>query len=162
MYNSMAKPKIEKIVLNIGVKEALSDKKILDNAGIILTQISGLKPKVNRAKKSIATFKLRKGDPIGLMVTLRGKRMHDFFKKLISVVLPRVRDFRGVRPSSLDGKGNYSIGFRETLVFPEIDPAKIEKTMGLEVTITTTAETDEQGMKLLEELGMPFMKERNL
>lgn len=158
MNNSMAKPKIEKVVLNMGIKEALVDKKVLDTAASMLSQISGLKPRINRAKKSIATFKLRTGDPIGLMVTMRGKRMNDFLKKLISVVLPRVRDFHGVKASSFDGKGNYSMGFRETLMFPEIDPAKLDKMMGIEVTITTTAENDDEGRKLLEGLGMPFAK----
>lgn len=158
MQNPMAKPKIKKIVLNMGIKEALVDKKVLDTAASMLSQISGLKPRINRAKKSIATFKLRTGDPIGLMVTMRGKRMNDFLKKLISVVLPRVRDFHGVNASSFDGKGNYSIGFRETLMFPEIDPAKIDKMMGVEVTITTTAKNDDEGKELLEGLGMPFRK----
>lgn len=156
--NKMAMPKISKIVLNMGVKEALSDKKNLDNAAAILLQISGQKPKITHAKKAIATFKLRIGDPIGVVATLRGKRMNDFFKKLVSIVLPRVRDFHGVAPKGFDGHGNYTIGFKETIVFPEIDPAKLEKIMGVEVTIVTTARDDETGKKLLESLGMPFEK----
>lgn len=142
----------------MGLKEALNDKKVLEQANSLLSHISGQKPKVTKAKKSIASFKLRAGDPIGLMVTLRGKRMHDFFKKLVSIVLPRVRDFHGISEEGFDGRGNYTIGFQEALVFPEIDPAKIERVLGLEVTIVTTAKNDEEGKRLFEEHGMPFKK----
>lgn len=150
--------KITKIVINMGVKEALSDKKNLDHALAILAQISGQKPKITRAKKAIASFKLRMNDPIGAVVTLRGKRMNDFYKKLVSIVMPRVRDFHGVSKRGFDGQGNYTIGFKEAMVFPEIDPGKIEKIMGLEVSIVTTAKNDEEGRQLLETLGMPFEK----
>jgi len=125
--NFLAVPKLSKIVVNIGIKDALADKKNVDNALIILSQITGQKPKITKAKKSIATFKLREGDKIGAMVTLRGKRMYDFYEKLVGIVLPRLRDFRGVSIKSFDGRGNYSLGFSEAIVFPEIDPSKIEK-----------------------------------
>lgn len=157
--NPMALPRISKIVLNMGVKEALVDKKNLDTALNILTEITGQKPRVAKAKKSIATFKLRAGDPIGVMVTLRGKKLWDFLNKLIGIVLPRVRDFHGVSLAGFDRQGNYTLGFQESVVFPEIDPAKIEKIMGLEVTIVTTAKNEEEGRMLLEVLGMPFKKE---
>lgn len=156
--NIMAVPKLSKIVVNIGVKDAISDKKNVEKASAILMQITGQKPKVTKAKKSIATFKLREGENIGVMVTLRGKRMYDFFKKLTGVVLPRLRDFRGVSTKQFDGKGNYTIGFSEYIVFPEIDPGKIERIQGLEVTIVTTAKDDKEGIALLEILGMPFIK----
>ena len=157
--NSMAKAKLVKIILTVGVKEALDDKKMLESVATHLAQISGQKPKETRAKKSIATFKLRAGDPIGVMATLRGKKMRDFFQKLVSVVLPRVRDFHGVSVKGFDTMGNYTIGFQEIIVFPEIDPSKTEKMKGLQVTIVTTAKSSEEGKKLLEELGMPFKKE---
>ena len=156
--NFLAVPKLSKIVINVGIKDALSDKKNIDNALIILAEITGQKPKVNKAKKSIATFKLREGDKIGAMVTLRGKRMYDFYEKLVGVVLPRLRDFRGVSIKSFDGRGNYSLGFSEAIVFPEIDPSRIEKNQGVEVTIVTTANDNKEAETLLRALGMPFSK----
>lgn len=155
--NTMAVPRLSKIVVNVGMKDA-SDKKVLERISSVLSQITGQKPKVTTAKKSIAGFKLRQGQPIGVMVTLRGKRMYDFFEKVVSVVLPRLRDFRGVRKTSFDGKGNYSLGFSEYTVFPEIDPGKVESLHGLEVIVTTTADTNEKGYALLLALGMPFEK----
>ena len=151
-------PRISKIVLNMGVKDALSDKKNIEKAIEVLGQITGQKPKITKAKKAISTFKLREGDEIGLMVTLRGKRMYDFFQKLVGVVLPRLRDFHGVPTKSFDGRGNYSLGFAESLVFPEIDPGKIDKIQGLEIAIVTTAKDDKEGFALLKSLGMPFSK----
>lgn len=156
--NFLAVPKLSKIVINMGIKDALSDKKNIDNAISVLGQITGQKPKVTRAKKSIATFKLREGDRIGVMVTLRGKRMYDFFEKLVGIVLPRLRDFRGVSIKSFDGRGNYSLGFSESTVFPEIDPSGIEKIQGLEISIVTTARDNKEGESLLRALGMPFIK----
>lgn len=157
--NIHAVPKIDKIVLNMGIKDALVDKKNIEEAAKILSLISGQHPKTTYAKKAISSFKLRKGDAIGLAVTLRGKRMYDFFDKLISIVLPRLRDFHGVSRDSFDQRGNYTLGFREHTVFPEIDPGKIEKVRGLEITIATTAKNKEEGKALLEALGMPFKKE---
>jgi len=151
-------PRISKIVLNMGVKDALSDKKNIEKAIEVLGQITGQKPKITKAKKAISTFKLREGDEIGLMVTLRGKRMYDFFQKLVGVVLPRLRDFHGVPTKSFDGRGNYSLGFAESLVFPEIDPGKIDKIQGFEVSIVTSAADDKSGFALLKALGMPFVK----
>ena len=156
--NIMAKPKLEKIVINVGIKEAIADKKVLEKAIEQLGIITGQKPIITKAKKAIATFKLREGDEIGLKVTLRGKKMQDFFIKLVAIVLPRVRDFRGVSLKSFDGKGNYSLGFKEQIVFPEIDYGKIDRIRGLEITICTTAKNDEDGKNLLQELGMPFKK----
>lgn len=156
--NFFAVPRIKKIVINIGIKDALADKKNVDNAIETLTIISGQKPKVTKAKKSIATFKLREGDKIGVMVTLRGKRMYDFYEKLVGIVLPRIRDFRGVPTKSFDGRGNYSLGFSESIVFPEIDPSKMDKISGVEITIVTSATNNEEGMALLKALGMPFQK----
>lgn len=156
--NLMAAPKLSKIVVNIGVKDAVSDKKLLDSAGSALAQITGQKPKITKARKSIATFKLREGDSIGIMVTLREKRMYDFYEKLVNVVLPRLRDFHGVNRTSFDGRGNYSLGFSEYTVFPEIDSSKIDKIQGLEITIVTSAKNDKEGLALLELLGMPFKK----
>lgn len=156
--NLFATPKLKKIVVNIGVKDALADKKNIDNSVAILTQITGQKPKITKARKSIATFKLREGDQIGVVATLRGKRMYDFYEKLVSIVLPRLRDFRGVSAKSFDGGGNYSLGFSEPIVFPEIDPSKIEISQGLEVTIVTSARDNNEGMALLRSLGMPFQK----
>ncbi|QQG40937.1 MAG: 50S ribosomal protein L5 [Candidatus Levyibacteriota bacterium] len=156
--NVMAVPKISKIVVNMGVKDVVQDKKNIERAAVILSQITGQKPKITSAKKSIATFKLREGDQIGVMVTLRGKRMHDFFTKLTSIVLPRLRDFRGVSKKQFDGHGNYTLGFSEHTVFPEIDPGKVEKVFGFEVVIVTTARDNKEGLALLEMLGMPFMK----
>lgn len=154
--NPMAVPKLSKIVVNIGVKDAILDKKNIEKVENILSQITGQKPKVTKAKKSISSFKLREGDKIGLMTTLRSKRMYDFFEKLVSIVLPRLRDFHGVLRKSLDEQGNYTIGFTECTVFPEIDPGKIDKIQGLEITIVTTAKDKKEGMALLENLGMPF------
>ena len=156
--NFLAVPKIKKIVINIGIKDALADKKNVDNSVAILTQIAGQKPKIAAAKKSIATFKLREGDKIGAVVTLRGKRMYDFYEKLVGIVLPRLRDFRGVSLKSFDGRGNYSLGFSESAVFPEIDPSKTEGSQGVEITIVTTAKNDKEGEILLRALGMPFQK----
>lgn len=156
--NSMSVPKLSKIVVNAGVKDAISDKRNMERAVAVLTQIAGQKPKIAKAKKSIATFKLRKGDAIGAFVTLRGKRMYDFFEKLVSIVLPRLRDFHGVSKDQFDGRGNYTIGFSEHTVFPEIDPGKADKIVGLEVTVVTTARNNQEGSALLEALGMPFQK----
>ena len=149
--------KIIKTVINVGVKE-LSDKKVLEAVMEQIGLITGQKPATRKAKKSIAAFKLREGQPIGVMVTLRGKRMKEFLEKLVNIVLPRVRDFHGVPLSGFDGHGNYSLGFKEQIVFPEIDYSKIDKIRGLEVTIVTDAENDEEGIELLKELGMPFQK----
>ncbi len=156
--NTMAVPRLSKIVVNMGVKDVLADKKNLEKAEKTLAQITGQKPGVTKAKKSIASFKLRKGEKIGLVVTLRGKRMYDFFEKLTNVVLPRLRDFRGVKRESLDGKGNYTLGFPEQTVFPEIDPSKIDKIQGLEITIVSSAKDNKEGLALLSALGMPFQK----
>ncbi|HVT43931.1 MAG TPA: 50S ribosomal protein L5 [Thermoanaerobaculia bacterium] len=154
--NVMAIPKIEKIVLNMGMGEAIQNSKILDNAAEELAVIAGQKPVITRAKKSIASFKLREGVPIGTMVTLRGERMYEFLDRLINIALPRVRDFRGVPTRSFDGRGNYTIGIRDHLIFPEIDYSKVDKSKGMNVTIVTTAKNDEQARALLRELGMPF------
>lgn len=158
LKNVMAVPTLSKIVVNMGVKDAIVDKKNLEKASMIMAQVTGQKPKWASAKKSISSFKLREGDKIGLVVTLRGKKMFDFFERLISVVLPRFRDFHGVRKVSFDGKGNYTLGFTESTVFPEIDPGKIDKIQGFEVTIVTTATNDKSGFALLKALGMPFQK----
>lgn len=149
-------PKLEKIVLNIGLGEAVSNGRALDAAVNDLTQIAGQKPVVTRAKKSIASFKLRAGMPIGAMVTLRGERMYEFLDRLIATALPRIRDFRGVSQNSFDGRGNYTLGLREQIMFPEIDYDQIDRIRGLEVSIVTTARTDEEGRRLLALLGMPF------
>lgn len=154
--NDLEVPKLEKIVLNIGVGEAIANNRALDAAVGDLTIIAGQKPVVTRAKKSIAAFRLRAGMPIGAMVTLRGDRMYEFLDRLTNIALPRVRDFRGISPKAFDGRGNYTLGLREQLIFPEIDYDKIDKTRGLEVSIVTTAKTDEEGRRLLTELGMPF------
>jgi len=156
--NPMAVPKIEKVVLNMGMGEAISNAKILDAAVEELATITGQKPVVTRAKKSIAAFKLREGVPIGTMVTLRGEKMYEFLDRLISVALPRVRDFRGVPTKAFDGRGNYTLGIRDHLIFPEIDPVKVDKPKGMNITIVTTAKNDEQARTLLRELGMPFGK----
>jgi large subunit ribosomal protein L5 len=156
--NDMALPKLLKIVVNMGVKDALLDKKSVEKAAEILAQITGQKAKITKAKKSIATFKLRQGDEVGLVVTLRGKRMYDFFEKITSIVLPRLRDFHGVKSTSFDKNGNYTLGFVESAVFPEIDPAKVDKIQGLEMCIVTTAKNDKEGLALLTALGMPFKK----
>ena len=156
--NPMAVPKIEKVVINLGMGEAISNAKILDAAVDELAQITGQKPVVTKAKKSIASFKLREGQSIGTMVTLRGDKMYEFLDRLISTALPRVRDFRGVASRSFDGRGNYTLGIRDHLIFPEIDITKVDKSKGMNVTIVTTAENDEQARFLLRELGMPFGK----
>jgi large subunit ribosomal protein L5 len=152
----MQKSGLEKIVVNMGVGKAADDPKYLEAASNDLAVIAGQKPAVRTAKKAVAGFKLRAGDPVGLMVTLRGRRMRDFFEKLVKIVLPRLRDFRGVSRRAFDGSGNYTLGIEEHIVFPEIDPNKVDKVKGLEVTIVTSAKTDEEGLQLLEELGMPF------
>ena len=154
--NPMAVPRLEKIVVNMGMGEAIANAKILDTATDELKSITGQKPVVTKAKKSIASFKLRQGMPIGVMVTLRGDRMFEFFDRLVSVALPRVRDFRGVSPKAFDGRGNYTIGVREQLIFPEIDFNKVDKLRGMNISIVTTARNDEQARALLKGLGMPF------
>jgi len=154
--NPMAVPRLHKIVVNMGVGEATQNAKVLDPAVNELGQVTGQKPVITRAKKSIAAFKVRAGMPIGAMVTLRGDRMYEFFDRLVNVVLPRVRDFRGVSTKSFDGRGNYTLGLRDQLIFPEIDYAKVDKLKGMNVTIVTTARTDDQARALLRQLGMPF------
>jgi len=154
--NVMEVPRLAKVVINMGVGEAVQDPKQLDAAVADLTAISGQKPVVTRARRSIAAFKLRKGMPIGAKVTLRGDRMYHFLDKLINVALPRIRDFRGVSPDSFDGRGNYSLGIREQLIFPEIRYDKVDRVRGMDVTIATTAGTDEEAAELLRLLGMPF------
>ena len=156
--NPMAVPKVEKVVLNMGVGEAISNIKILDTAVEELATITGQRPVVTKAKKSIASFKLREGQSIGARVTLRGEKMYEFLDRLINVALPRVRDFRGVPTKSFDGRGNYTLGIRDHLIFPEIDVAKVDKSKGMNITIVTTAKNDEQARFLLRELGMPFGK----
>jgi large subunit ribosomal protein L5 len=156
LKNPMAVPHLHKIVVNMGVGEATQNAKVLDPAVTELAQIAGQKPVVTRAKKSIAAFKVRAGQSIGAMVTLRGDRMYEFFDRLVNVVLPRVRDFRGVSTKSFDGRGNYTLGLHDQLIFPEIDYAKVDKLKGMNVTIVTTARSDEQARALLKHLGMPF------
>jgi len=157
--NVMQIPRITKIVVNIGVGEALDNAKALEAAVADLTQITGQKPIITKAKKSIANFKLREGRQIGVKVTLRGERMWSFLDRLMNVALPRVRDFRGISPNAFDGRGNYTLGLREQLVFPEIDYDKIDKIRGMEVSIITTAHNDDESRQLLQMLGMPFRKE---
>ena len=159
LENPMQVPRIEKMVVNIGVGEALDNAKALDGAVTDITTITGQKPIITKARKSIANFKLREGRAIGVKVTLRGEKMWAFYDRLVNVALPRVRDFRGVSPNSFDGRGNYTLGLREQLVFPEIEYDKIDKLRGMEVTIVTSALTDEEGLQLLSMLGMPFKKE---
>ncbi len=154
--NPMAIPRIEKIIVNMGMGEAISNSKILDVAVEELRVITGQKPVITKAKKSIASFKLRQGMNIGTMVTLRGERMYEFLDRLISVALPRVRDFRGISGKAFDGRGNYTLGIREQLIFPEIDFNKVDKTRGMNISIVTTAKNDEQSRALLKALGMPF------
>jgi large subunit ribosomal protein L5 len=154
--NPMAVPKVEKVIINMGVGEATQNAKVLDPAVNELGQITGQKPVVTRAKKSIAAFKVREGMPIGAMVTLRGDRMYEFLDRLLNVALPRVRDFRGVSLKSFDGRGNYTLGLRDQLIFPEIDYAKVEKMKGMNVTIVTTAKSDDEARALLKHMGMPF------
>ena len=158
-YSSvMQLPKMEKIVINIGVGDAVNNSKLLDEAVEELTLISGQKPIITKAKKSIAGFKIREGQEIGCKVTLRGERMYEFMDKLISISLPRVRDFRGVPNNSFDGRGNYTLGVKEQLIFPEIDFDKVNRLRGMDIVFVTTAKSDEEGLALLTELGMPFAK----
>ena len=154
----MQVPRVEKITLNMGVGEALTDKKLVDNAVADLTAISGQKPLITKARKSVAGFKIRQGYPIGCKVTLRGERMWEFFERLIHIAVPRVRDFRGLSAKSFDGRGNYSMGVREQIIFPEIDYDKVDRVRGLDITITTTAKTDEEGQALLAAFNFPFRK----
>lgn len=154
--NVMQVPKLERIVVNMGLGEAVQNAKLVESAAEELKAITGRKPVVTRAKKSIAGFKLREGMPIGVMVTLRGEQMYDFLDRLVSLALPRTRDFKGISPKAFDGRGNYTLGIREQIVFPEINYDKIDRIKGMNVTLVTTAETDEQGRALLKSLGMPF------
>jgi large subunit ribosomal protein L5 len=154
--NVMQVPRLAKVVINIGMGEAIQNAKAMDNAVRDLTDITGQRPVVTRAKRSVAAFKLREGMAIGCMVTLRGRRMYDFLDKLVNVALPRLRDFQGVSTDAFDGRGNYTLGIREQLVFPEINYDRIDKVRGMEITIVTTARTDEEGRRLLRLLGMPF------
>jgi len=154
--NKMQVPKLEKIVLNMGVGEAIQNIKVLDGAVEELKNVSGQKPVITRARRSIAAFKLREGMPIGCMVTLRRERMYDFYEKLVNIALARVRDFRGVSPRGFDGNGNYTLGIREQIIFPEIDYDRIDKVKGMNVTVVTTAQNDDEGRHLLRLLGMPF------
>ena len=156
--SSMQIPRLEKIVINMGVGDAVANSKVLDDAVEELTLIAGQKPVVTKAKKSIANFKLREGMPIGCKVTLRGERMYEFFDKLVSISLPRVRDFRGINPNAFDGRGNYTLGVKEQLIFPEINFDKVKKLRGMDIVIVTTAATDEEGRALLTLMGMPFRK----
>ncbi len=157
--NVMEVPRLEKVIFNIGLGEAITNAKALEAAEKDLAAISGQHPVITRSKKSIAAFKLRTGMPIGMRVTLRGRRMYEFLDKLMNAVLPRLRDFQGVPKNSFDGRGNYTLGLKEQLVFPEIDYDKIDKIRGLEITIVTTAKTDAEGRRLLEHLGMPFRQD---
>lgn len=159
LKNIMEVPRVSKVIVNIGMGEALDNPKALDAAVGDLTSITGQKPVITKARKSIANFKLREGRQIGVRVTLRGERMWAFLDRLMNIALPRVRDFRGISPNSFDGRGNYTLGLREQLVFPEIEYDKIDKLRGLEVTIVTTARNDDEGRQLLQMLGMPFRKE---
>ena len=156
--STMAVPKVSKIVVNMGVGDAISDGKVMDGAVDEMTGITGQKPTITRARKSIANFKLRQGMPIGCCVTLRGKRMFEFLERLTNLALPRVRDFRGVNPRGFDGRGNYTLGVRDQLIFPEVNYAKVQKVKGMNVCIVTTAKTDEESRALLAALGMPFRK----
>ncbi len=154
--NPMQVPKIEKIVINMGLGEAIQNVKIIDGAVQVLAAITGQKPIINKAKKSIATFKLRQGMPIGCSVTLRKRIMYEFFDRLVNAALPKVRDFRGISPNAFDGRGNFSIGLQEQIIFPEIDYDKVEKIKGMNITIVTTAKTDEEARFLLKMMGVPF------
>ncbi len=156
LKNPMAAPKLEKIIVNMGVGEATQNAKLIDPAATEVGQITGQKPVITKARKSIAQFKVREGMPIGVMVTLRGDRMYEFFDRLVNVALARVRDFRGVPTKSFDGRGNYTLGVRDQLIFPEIDYAKVEKLKGMNITIVTSAGTDDQARALLKHMGMPF------
>jgi large subunit ribosomal protein L5 len=159
LSSTMQVPRLQKITLNMGVGEAKTDAKVLDSAIDELTTIAGQRAHIRTARKSIASFKLREGMPVGARVTLRGARMWEFLDRLVSIALPRIRDFRGLNPRSMDGRGNFSLGIREQIIFPEIDYDEIAGIRGLDVAITTTAETDEQGLALLRALGMPFQRE---
>ncbi|MDQ5901232.1 MAG: large subunit ribosomal protein [Patescibacteria group bacterium] len=159
LSNIMAVPQLVKIVVNMGVKDAVADKKNIERAKTAMMTVTGQKPRVARAKKSIAAFKLRQGDPIGVVVTLRGKRMYTFLEKLNNVIFPRIKDFHGISRSSFDGRGNYTLGFSEYAVFPEVDPSTVEKVQGLEIVIVTSAKDNNEGLSLLEAMGMPFEKE---
>jgi large subunit ribosomal protein L5 len=154
--NTMAIPKIRKVVINMGLGEATSNAKIVDTAADELSKISGQKATVRRAKKSIAAFKVREGMPVGAMVTLRGERMYEFLDRLMSVALPRVRDFKGISPKGFDGRGNYTLGLRDQIIFPEIDYMKVDKARGMNVSVVTSAKTDEEARKLLQLIGLPF------
>jgi large subunit ribosomal protein L5 len=156
LTNPMAAPRVNKVVINMGMGEATQNAKVIDPAANELGQITGQKPVVTKAKKSIAAFKVREGMPIGVMVTLRGDRMYEFLDRLMNVALPRVRDFRGVSTKSFDGRGNYTLGLKDQMVFPEIDYSKVEKVKGMNITVVTTASTDDQARALLKHLGMPF------
>ena len=158
--NPMRVPRLEKIVVNMGVGDAAADGKLIDGAVADLTVITGQKPKVNRARKSIANFKLRAGQPIGASVTMRGDRMWEFFDRLVSIGIPRIRDFRGLNPKSFDGNGNYTFGVTEQLIFPEVDYDKVGKVRGMDITICTTAEDDEGGRALLSAFGFPFRRQQ--
>lgn len=157
--NDLAVPRLEKIIISMGVGEAIVDTKRLDEAVGHLTTLSGQKPQITKARRSVAGFKLREGMPIGCRVTLRRQRMWEFLDRLIALVLPRVRDFRGLNPRSFDGRGNYSLGLTEQMVFPEINPDSVHHTQGMNITLVTSAETNDEGRELLRELGMPFQKE---
>ncbi|HKZ51002.1 MAG TPA: 50S ribosomal protein L5 [Dehalococcoidia bacterium] len=156
--NIMEAPRLEKIVVNVGLGEALQNPKALDAASQDVATVTGQRPVITRARKSIAGFKLRKGNPIGLMVTLRGDRMWEFLDRLVNATLPRIRDFQGVSPEAFDGRGNYNLGIREQVIFPEIDYSKIDRIRGLQISIITTAKSDEEGKRTLELLGMPFAR----
>jgi large subunit ribosomal protein L5 len=154
--NVMQVPKLQKVVINMGLGEAIQNIKVLDSAAAEIMAISGQKPVITKAKKSIASFKLREGMPIGCMVTLRRERMYEFFQKLVTIVLPRVRDFKGISSKAFDGRGNYTIGLREQIIFPEIDYDKVDKVRGMNITIATSAKSDEEAYELLKLMGMPF------
>ena len=156
--NEMQAPRVEKVIINIGLGEALQDAKVLDAASTDIATITGQKPVVTRARKSIANFKIREGNAIGVMVTMRGSQMWEFLDRLLNATLPRIRDFRGVSPKAFDGRGNFSLGVQEQLIFPEIDYDKIDRVRGMQINIVTSARTDEEGTRLLELLGMPFSK----
>ena len=159
--NVMAVPRIDKVVVNMGLGEATSNAKIVDTGADELARITGQKPVTRRAKKSVAAFKVRKGMPIGAMVTLRGERMWEFLDRLVTIALPRVRDFKGVSPRGFDGRGNYTLGLRDQLLFPEIDYMKVDKARGMNVSVVTTAKTDEEARKLLQFIGMPFRQTKS-
>ena len=154
----MQAPRVQKVTVNMGVGEAKQDSKMLDAASEQLATITGQKPNVRRARKSIAQFKVREGMPVGVAVTLRGERQYEFLDRLMSIAIPRIRDFRGLNPRAFDGRGNYSLGVREQIIFPEVDYDKIDKLRGLEITVVTTAKTDDEGRSLLTQMGMPFRK----